>query len=104
MGDWGLGIGAWGLGLGNSDRRRLAGIFHSLNERCRRGAGGPEWRSSSPQSPVPSPQSPVPSPHIPRYTRPMSDAPSDRLRARLLQAFTPRAAALGWTDAAFDAA
>lgn len=34
----------------------------------------------------------------------MSEAPSDRLRARLLDAFTPHAAELGWTDAAFRAA
>jgi ubiquinone biosynthesis protein COQ9 len=34
----------------------------------------------------------------------MSDLPSDRLRVRLLDAFTPCAAALGWTDAAFKAA
>lgn len=34
----------------------------------------------------------------------MADFPSDRLRARLLEAFTPHAAELGWTDAAFRAA
>src|SRR5690349_8789563 len=34
----------------------------------------------------------------------MSASPSDRLRHRLLDAFTPRAAELGWTEAAFRAA
>lgn len=34
----------------------------------------------------------------------MSELPSDRLRRRLLEAFTPRAAELGWTEAAFRAA
>jgi ubiquinone biosynthesis protein COQ9 len=32
------------------------------------------------------------------------EAPSARLRARLLEAFAPQAAALGWTEAAFRAA
>ncbi|HVY87077.1 MAG TPA: COQ9 family protein [Caulobacterales bacterium] len=34
----------------------------------------------------------------------MSQAPSDRFRARLLEAFPPHAAELGWTDAAVKAA
>ena len=34
----------------------------------------------------------------------MSDAPSDRFRARLLEVFPTHAAALGWTDAAVKAA
>lgn len=34
----------------------------------------------------------------------MDETPSARFRARLLQAFTPRAAELGWTDAAYSAA
>lgn len=34
----------------------------------------------------------------------MSDAPSARFRARILEAFTPHAARLGWTSAAFEAA
>ncbi|HYD88858.1 MAG TPA: COQ9 family protein [Vitreimonas sp.] len=34
----------------------------------------------------------------------MADTPSDRFRARLLDAFTLQAARVGWTDAAFKAA
>lgn len=34
----------------------------------------------------------------------MTDAPSARFRARILDAFTDRAAQMGWTDAAFRAA
>lgn len=34
----------------------------------------------------------------------MDDAPSSRLRARILAAFSPRAGELGWTQAAFQAA
>ncbi|MGE3929503.1 MAG: COQ9 family protein [Hyphomonadaceae bacterium] len=34
----------------------------------------------------------------------MSATPSERLRTRLLEAFAPRAAELGWTEAAFRAA
>jgi len=34
----------------------------------------------------------------------MSELPSDRLRARLLEAFTPRASELGWTESAYRAA
>lgn len=39
-----------------------------------------------------------------RYINPMPELPSDRLRARLLDAFTPRAAELGWTEAAYRVA
>ncbi len=38
------------------------------------------------------------------YFSSMDDTPSARFRARLLAAFTPRAAQLGWTDAAYTAA
>lgn len=41
--------------------------------------------------------------HAP-YVGPMNETPSARFRARLLDAFTPHAAAKGWTDAAFRAA